>query len=302
MGWQDLGIVFSPNGAHSWMKSHAYVPTACHLGDRIRVFAAFWDENRIGRIGYVDFSESDPTRVIAYSREPVLSVGAPGAFDEHGVTPMSIVIDGDAMRLYYAGWQRSESVRYFLFTGMANSSDGGSSFSKASDVPVLDRVRGNYQVRTGFIGKFGPIWKAWIAQSEGLVQVAGKLIPSYSLGYLESRDGIVWPSTAKLCFSQGENDVFGYGRSAIWVEGSRYHCMLSVRRRSGYVIEYSFSSDGIDWSEPARSNFALLPQNTIPQQSETMFPSIVMVSGTRYVFYNGDAFGKEGIRCATWRE
>jgi hypothetical protein len=282
------------------MVSHGYVPTACVRDDRIRVFAAFWDEHRIGRIGYVDLDPHDPTRVIGHSNSPVLDVGAPGAFDEHGTTPMSVVADGDTMRLYYAGWQRSASVRYFLFTGLAVSHDGGGHFVRMSDVPVLDRQSGHFLVRTGFIARHGDIWKAWIAQSDGMIDVAGKPTPAYSLGYLESADGVAWPATSELCFPQGQDGIFGYGRSAIWNDADGYHAMLSVRRHSGYRIEYAASRDGIHWATPGAGGFSLLPADTLDDQAETMFPSVVRVDDDLYVFYNGDDFGRDGVRCARW--
>jgi hypothetical protein len=299
-GWNDLGVVFHVRGQRPWMTSHGYVPTAYVRPDRIRVFAAFWDQDRIGRVGYVDLDRDDPTRVIGHSEAPVLGVGAPGTFDEHGTTPMSIVADGDTLRLYYAGWQRSASVRYFLFTGLAISHDGGETFVRVSDVPVLDRIAGHHLVRTGFIARHGGVWKAWIAQSDGLIDVAGKPTPSYSLDYLESDDGVVWPAASTRCLDQGREGIFGYGRSAIWSDGEIYHAMLSVRRHDGYRIEYSDSPDGIRWRAPEPDGFSLSPRQTRDHQTETMFPSVARVDDNHYVFYNGDDFGRDGVRCARW--
>jgi hypothetical protein len=298
--WADLGVVFRVRGQRHWMASNGYVPTALALSDRIRVFAAFWDRDQVGRIGFVDVDRDDPARVICHSPDPVLDLGAPGAFDEHGTTPMSVIADGDVLRLYYAGWQRVTSVRYLLFTGLAISRDGGLNFERVSDVPVLDRVAGHHLVRTGYIAHDGAVWKAWIAQSNRLIDVDGKPTPSYGLDYLESLDGISWPGTAHVCFRPGHDGVFGYGRSAVWRDGDRYHAMLSVRRRDGYRIEYACSPDGIAWSKHGTGGFALPPARTRDAQAETMFPSVVRVDREIYAFYNGDGFGRDGVRCAQW--
>lgn len=297
-GWRDLGVVFRGDGLAPWMHSHGYVPTACLLADRIRVFAAFWDADRIGRVGYVDLARDDPRRVLGHAPAPVLDIGTPGAFDAHGVTPMSVVPDGTTLRLYYAGWQRTEGARYLLFTGLAVSHDGGASFVRHADTPVLDRVPGHHLVRTGFIARDGAAWKAWLALSDGIVDIAGRPTPSYRLGYCESPDGISWPAGAADCLAQGRGGIFGYGRSAIWRDQQGYHGMISVRRRSGYRIDYAHSPDGITWSLPGNGCFALPPSAV--GQEETMFPSTIAVEGTRYVFYNGDGFGRDGIRCARW--
>ena len=298
--WRDLGLVFPVCGQTSWMTSHGYVPTACVQADRIRVFSAFWDSQQIGRVGYVDFAREDPSKVIGFSVQPVFNVGVPGAFDEHGVTPMAIVPHGKSLRLYYAGWQRSSTVRYLLFTGVAVSTDCGETFSRVSDTPVLDRTTGHHLVRTGFFDRQDGVWKAWIAQSDGLIDVRGKPTPAYSLSYAQSADGIAWPSQTLICFKRGADGIFGFGRSAVWREVDGYHAMLSVRRLNGYRIEYARSSDGIDWTNPGDDGYALLPQHTIAHQTETMFPSVVDVDGKKYSFYNGDRFGEAGIRCARW--
>lgn len=43
MRWDKLGVVFNVQGRSAWMHSHAYLPTAIVLEDRIRVFLAFRD-------------------------------------------------------------------------------------------------------------------------------------------------------------------------------------------------------------------------------------------------------------------
>ena len=297
-GWRDLGTVFRGDGLAPWMYSHGYVPTAWLLEDRIRIFAAFWDADRVGRIGRVDLDRHDPRIVLDHARVPVLDVGAPGAFDAHGVTPMAVAADGDALRLYYAGWQRTEGARYLLFTGLAVSLDGGLSFRRHADTPVLDRVPGHHLVRTGFFAPEGAAWRAWLALSDGMIDIAGKPTPRYRLATCESADGITWPAAARNCLLPEADGIFGFGRSAIWRSAEGYHGMISVRRRSGYRIEYAHSADGISWSPPGQGGYALPP--ALVGQAETMFPSTVTVGTTRYVFYNGDGFGREGVRCAQW--
>jgi hypothetical protein len=302
MGWRDLGLIFRVHGQRPWMCSHGYVPSALLLRDRIRVFAAFWDAELVGRIGYVDIALHEPTQVIGFALEPVLDVGLPGTFDEHGVTPMAVQRVGHEVWLYYAGWQRSPTVRYLLFMGLAISSDDGLSFRRHSNVPVLERSDTHHLVRTGFVLHEHGRWEAWAAQSNGIVEINGKLTPSYELGYLESEDGIHWPASSAACLTTRAGGIFGYGRSAVWRAEGRYYGLFSVRRYAmGYRIEYATSADGRDW-EPLRSDgMAFLPQHTVPAQRETMFPSLIRASNQLLMFYNGDSFGQEGIRCAAWK-
>lgn len=302
MSWRDLGVVFRVARQRPWMASHGYVPTALRLDDRIRMYAAFWDDQRIGRCGFVDLALSDPTQVLGFSEDPVLDVGLPGAFDEHGVTPMSVARAGDEVRLYYAGWQRSEQVRYLLFTGLAVSRDGGRSFRRHATVPVIDRSDRHHLVRTGFITCDDGRWKAWTAQSHGLVDLNGKPTPTYALGWMESPDGLIWPAEARPCFATSP-EIVGYGRSAVWRDADGvYQGLFSVRRRTGYAIEHATSPDGRTWSELSRGGMAFPPDLAAPAQVETMFPSLVETPAGLVMFYNGDDFGREGVRAAIWSD
>ena len=59
------------------MRSHAFVPTPFVLdADRIRVYVAFLDAERIGRVGWVDVLAEDPTTVAGISKVPALGLGS----------------------------------------------------------------------------------------------------------------------------------------------------------------------------------------------------------------------------------
>ena len=138
--WRKLGRVYVAGGEHDWAASHAFVPTALDLGDRIRVLLRrSGTATSVGRVGWVDVDPEDPRTVLAVSERPALDVGEPGMFDDNGVTPLSVCEHDGGLRMYYAGWQLGTRVRYFLFTGAAESRDGGETFERVSRVPVLDR-------------------------------------------------------------------------------------------------------------------------------------------------------------------
>src|SRR5262249_61059119 len=100
---------------------------------------AYCDANTVGRVGYVDLDPDEPTRVLHVSERPVLDIGRPGAFDENGVLPTSIVDVDGRLFMYYVGYQLGRQVRYFQFQGLAISDDRGESFVRARRTPVIDR-------------------------------------------------------------------------------------------------------------------------------------------------------------------
>src|SRR4051812_40697464 len=112
--WQKLGLVYAPDGSLPWAASHAFTPTSWMMDeDRIRVYVAFLDSDRVGRVGFVDVSALDPRKILRVSTEPVLDLGEPGTFDDNGVTPLCIVEHEGRLYLYYVGWQLGVKVRYF---------------------------------------------------------------------------------------------------------------------------------------------------------------------------------------------
>src|SRR5262249_3582404 len=106
MKWTKRGRIYAPDGRLSWARKYAFPPTPLLVNDRVlRMYVAFCDENTVGRIGYVELDADDPSRVLRVSPEPVLDIGEPGAFDENGLLPTSLVPVGERLYLYYVGYQ-----------------------------------------------------------------------------------------------------------------------------------------------------------------------------------------------------
>jgi hypothetical protein len=298
--WQRLGLVYCARGEAPWRTSHAYLPTACALSASVvRVFVAFLDAAGMGRLGYVDVDAADPTRVLGVGDRPSLDLGRPGTFDEHGITPLSLVRDGAALYVYYAGWQRSASVRYFLFRGLARSDDDGASFARVSEAPLLDRCDGELLVRTGgFVFAHADRWIfAYMGGSEQL-QVAGKPTPTYDMMTLCSQSPLVWSGAGTLALAPRRPHEFGFGRPWVISERGRCRMWLSVRSAaSGYGLTYAESSDGLAWER--RDGALQFTGAREAWESETQsFASVVDTHAGRFMFYNGNGYGATGFGVA----
>ena len=64
MRWRKLGRIYCAEGSSRWARSHAFLPTPMLLTDRIRVYVAFLDEEKVGRVGYVELATEDPRRIL----------------------------------------------------------------------------------------------------------------------------------------------------------------------------------------------------------------------------------------------
>lgn len=307
MTWTDYGLIFKVDKLESWAVSHCYVPTAIELADRIRVYAAFWDDRMYGRLGFVDIDKTNPTKILGYSQTPLLKDSLRGSFDCDGVTPLSVINDGEKIRLYYAGWKKFDNPykRYTLFTGLAVGDLSGNNFERYKSTPIIGPRNNAEIIRTGgFVCFENNKWLLYYACSNGFYTHENKIIPSYSLNRLCSDDGLNWDDNSEeIIFPTIEGKVMGYGRSAIWKRSpTQFTGLIPVRSWNGTYsnILFTESNDGFNWNKLSINGMAFLSSHTIDNQKEVTFPSLVHQKNRILMFYNGNEFGKDGLRLAIW--
>jgi predicted GH43/DUF377 family glycosyl hydrolase len=300
MKWKKLGQVYVASGKDPWAMSHAFVPTPVLLPQgRIRIYVAFQDSDKVGRVGFVEVDAANPRKVLNVSRQPVLDIGTPGAFDDSGVTPLSIVEHEGKYYLYYVGWQLGVRVRYYLFLGLAISTDGGLTFTRHSHAPVLDRTDEGLFVRgSAHVGVEGAVWRMWYVSGSDWVQVQGKNVPTYDMKYLESTNGIDWAKGGKPCLTLAGPDEFGFARPFVIREEGQYRMWYSVRTFSkGYRLGYAESTDGRSWTR--KDTQAGIDVSATGWDSAMVgFAAVVRAAGSTFLFYNGNNYGETGFGVA----
>ena len=300
MKWRKLGRVYVANGEYGWAQTHAYIPTPLVLDDeRIRLYVAFWDKQQVGRIGFVDIDANNPLEILRVSKQPVLDIGEPGTFDDSGVTPISIVANKGKKLMYFTGWQRGVKVRYYLFTGLAISENGGETFKRYSQVPILDRSNDELFFRTAaHVIIDAGVYKMWYIAGSKWVDVKGEEVPTYNLRYIESKDGFSWNEIGTVCMELSGDDEHGFGRPWVIKEGKIYKMWYSIRTISkGYRLGYAESEDGLNWVR--KDDEVGIDVSERGWDSEMIcFASIVDVNDKRYMFYNGNNYGETGFGVA----
>ena len=297
MRWRRLGRVYVAQGERDWQQTHAYCPTPLPLADgRLRVLVAFLDADRAGRVGWVDVDPEAPTRVLGVATRPALDIGEAGAFDDSGVTPLSAVrLPDGRVRLYYAGWQLGVRVRYFLFTGLAESEDDGETFHRVARAPVLDRSDGELHVSTGgHVRPDGEGWRMWYAG--GSEWRSDK--PRYALRHVRSRDGVIWPGEGEEVLAPQGEDELGFGRPGVLMQDDRWRMWYSLRTLSlGYRLGYAESGDGEAWER--RDAEAGLDPAPSGWDSEMVCLSALQVTPAGILLlYNGNNYGETGFGVA----
>lgn len=301
--WEKLGLVYVPDGHVPWAASHAFIPTSWMIDDeRIRVYVAFLDDKRIGRIGFVDVCARNPRTVLRVSAEPVLDVGQAGAFDDNGVTPVCILEHGGRLHLYYVGWQLGLHVRYYLFVGLAISSDGGERFTRYSEAPLLDRTDGELFVRTApHVLRDGDTWRMWYIAGDTWINLNGRAVPTYNMRHLHSAQPTAWGRKGVVCLELAGEDEYGFGRPFVIKENGHFKMWYSIRSRSkGYRLGYAESEDGFQWTR--RDDQVGIDVSPEGWDSEmTCFACVQPTRYGTYLFYNGNNYGETGFGVALWR-
>jgi hypothetical protein len=270
--------------------------------DIIRIYLTSLDSHGIGRPIFIEVSSSDPTVVLNECLTPILEVGRPGTFDDNGIMVTSVVkVDESTFYMYYAGFELSDKVRYRILTGMAISTDGGLTFARFSDVPILERSNKELYFRGGpFVLKRGDHFRMWYVAGSSWTIISGKQMPIYVLKYIESKDGFTWPSQGTTVMEIGGNDEHGFGRP--WVVDSSngdLEMYYSIRRMSlgAYRLGFATSIDGLIWSR--NDKYMNLDVQAGSHASTAIMYSAVINTGEKtYCFYNGDNFGEYGFAAA----
>jgi hypothetical protein len=295
MQWKKQGLVYVPDGRRWWARSYAAIPTAEVRGDTIRIYFTSLDENRFGRIGYLELDAGNPSRIVGESVEPILDLGPPGVFDDSGVNASCVLTRDDETYLYYIGWQRCERVPYMLFTGLARSKNGGP-FVRASATPILDRDSREPFLRSApVVLPHNHGFRAWYVSGLGWVDVNDVHHPTYVVRYADSIDGVSWTSHDRICIDFKTPDEYGFGRPWVISDGGLYKMWYSIRsRKAPYCIGYAESTDGINWSR--LDHLAGIHRSESGWDSEMIcYPCVVDAGGQRYMFYNGNRHGSTGF-------
>lgn len=280
----------------SWHKLNTQLPIPYLINDnRLRLYLTFCDEQNRGRLGYVDVNPHNPFEVLDYSREPLLNIGERGRFDENGVVTTCILKEGDSIYAYYCGFQKHVNYPYSSLAGIAISKDGGNTFHRVRETPLLERCDGEMFIRTGVgVYKFENIFRLYYAGGNEWFKEKGKWLPKYSLKYIESAvpDSFIGESKELIAL---ENDEFGMTSPQIVKVGNSYKMIYSIRSRSkGYRMGYAESRDGIHFIRNDHTMEIDTPINGFDSEM-ICYGKCFDYKGRVYLFYSGNHYGMDGI-------
>jgi predicted GH43/DUF377 family glycosyl hydrolase len=292
------------------MNTHAQVPTALVLPDRIRVYFSSRPRQDLSLTAYVDLDPLQPERILHVAAKPILEPGGPGSFDEHGIMPAAVVADGDVVRLYYSGWSRlNGKAPYHNSTGLAVSEDGGQTFRRLVPGPVLDRsAQEPFSATSPAVLRITNEWHVFYSSGLGWIDVDGKLEHIYDLRHATSADGIHWRRGGTPAVPQADPEEALTRPTLLRRGGDEWSMWFSARGsrgfregRGAYRIGFARSRDLHEWRRDDRS--AGIEASADGWDSEMIaYPCVVQTPRGLLMFYNGNGFGRDGFGYAVWEE
>jgi predicted GH43/DUF377 family glycosyl hydrolase len=310
MSWEKKGVIYVPDNKIKEMSSHAAIPFATLRKDGLlRIF--FSSRNLDGKSlpFFIDVDSDNPNIIKKISPKPIMTLGELGTFDDSGVMPSCFLECNGDLYMYYIGWNPQVTVSYRLAIGLAISRDGGESFVRHSKGPICDRSVDEPFFNTApYVLKEGDRWRMWYISCTKWDIINDYPEPRYHIKYAESNDGVVWRKTGMVCIDYDEY-AEAIGRPCVYKENEIYKMYYSYRkvrnyrtdRASSYKLGYAESTDGINW-EKKNDNVGIYPSELDSDWDYEMieYCHILSTKNKKYMFYNGNGFGKSGFGYAEY--
>jgi hypothetical protein len=313
MKWEKLGKIFDPrdHALASNCKEFAQSPQAVVFPQFVRIYFSTRERDAVGKfLSHVAFVDMDRgfARVLRVSSHQVLPLGTRGAFDEHGIFPISPLRVGDRIYAYTTGWTRRVSVSTDSGIGLAISDDGGETFVRHGQGPVLSAsLHEPFLVSDGFVIQHDGRFHMWYIYGQRWIRASESAAPDrvYKIAHATSTDGIDWVKSQRdVIPDRIDVDECQALPTVLFHEG-RFHMAFCYRhatdfRRNverGYRLGHATSTDLIHWQ---RDDAPVLPMGAAGEWDSEMqcYPHLVRVDQATYLLYNGNEFGRFGFGLA----
>jgi hypothetical protein len=307
MKWKKLGLVFCADKQSDLMHSGGRTPVPLLLdNDTFQVYFASYDENGKGRVFNLKFDINAPTNIYDINTTPVLDLGAIGFYDDNGIIPSSILKVKNDIYLYTIGFSVKNQIIFDASSGLATSLDGGKTFKKL-DGPIIDKtIYDPCFAASPYVMYDENIFKMWYVSCIKWEKLKdGTFKHYYNIKYKESEDGKHWEVKSTVAIDFKNKYEYALSRPTVIKDGlNDYKMWYSFRAQKEidtYRIGYSESKDGINWIR--KDEEAGIDVSNTGWDSEMIcYPYVFDHKGRRYMFYNGNHYGKSGFGLAVLEE
>lgn len=296
---------FNSSQDNYWNLSHAMLPV---IGPQLNenCFSMFYssrNKKNQSFIGRFDLEITDELflKVNNIAKDPILSPGKLGCFDDNGVSPSCYILaKNNVHHLYYVGWKPRSTTRFSLVAGLATSYDG-ENFKRYSSAPLL--YQNNLEplniLTAPWVIVDNDIYRMWYVSG---VEWIHEDLPKYNIKYAESNDGLKWNQTGIVALDN-HNEFTAIARPSIIKNEDKYCMWYSAKKaNTEYEIYYAESKDGINWDysiDAKEKNCLKINKEKNAWDSKMVEYSYVSkFKNNLLMFYNGNQYGETGIGLA----
>jgi len=305
MKWRKLGRIFCAAGEYPWMQTHAANPLAESLeGSLVRIYFNSRDGRNRAFVSWLVIDLRQPTEILELSRQPALSPGPRGAFDDSGVSLGCLVHTGEMSLLYYVGWNLGGTTPWRNAIGLARRpslSTGEPLFERIGPGPLLDRdLYDPYNLSYPWVIREADSWKMWYGTNIAPTPADLLDIP-HAFKYADSLDGVSWTRHhQRLCLGGELAGDCAFTRPCVMHDPDCYR-MWYCHRGEAYQLGYAESADGLAWIR-YDERVGIAPSADGWDSGSLAYPSVFDHGGERYLLYNGTRYGASGFGLAVLEE
>ncbi len=299
--WEKKGLIFSRDGGN-FFKTHTTRPIPYLIDNKLRLYFSSRSDEDIPYPTYIDVNPDRPEEILFICDQPMMDIGRTGAFDDSGITPVSVLNhSSDKTYMYYVGWKRRRyGVTIETSIGVAELAEGGTRLKRLFEGPIIGQdVLHPILVAAPFVVKTCGQYIMWYCSGTKWIKCQHGPEMIYTVYQAKSDDGITWRQVASKPLIPYSYD--GEVISAPWVEksGNNFYMWYSYRgsasvEEKNYCPGLAISVDGNKWVR-CDSEVNIEKSESGWDSEMICYPAVFNYGDNTYMFYSGNGVGKGGI-------
>jgi hypothetical protein len=191
---------------------------------------------------------------------------------------------------------------FYASIGALETSDFGLTCDWRSRAPVMARSEHDPCHVTGpWVLLERGLWRMWYVS--GLRWEESEQGPKswYHIKYAESDDGLDWRREGLVSIDFSADDERNIARPCILPGPGGYEAWFSYDRGQGYRIGHGRSKDGMQFERSVVNAPVIAPSDAAFENEAVCHPAVIAHKDMRFMFYNGNQFGRDGVALAVAR-
>ncbi|MFG1404196.1 hypothetical protein [Xanthobacter sediminis] len=290
------------------------MPTCLPFNDRLwRIWFGGRDGQRRSRPLCVDVDPGDGMRILALRDVPGLDLGREGAFDSAGLWPSAVLETEGRVMMWYTGMRLDHPWPYSLAIGLAVSRDGGLSFEKQGEGPVLPAGEAGRFATSPCVRRVGRGFEMWYSRCTywRATGPEGALDPYYDIQHRTSPDGVTWVEADTPVLALDGTGWAGLTRP--WLDDCGPEPILWFSARGPEQFrqpsEAAYRIYGAPWRGRSIASADITPAALVPAPVPDDWDSwmrtcacVTPYRGGAVMLYHGNDFGSTGFGYAVSEE